>query len=199
NKEIVPIKNIPDKKFKEVVLNYSSSENNNKFEQENNLFSIKDTELFDNIELENSDEEKISLSSKNTENEQLAKRTLAIYNYTILKIIKFQYSITNISFYATESKEYSAKLIKPFSKAYLTNKNLNLLNYYTKIYSNNNLNFYAKEQLADNFKSYLVSKRIIKAVALKLCSEYFKFDLTYSDLGAYFLAQLKDKNRQAIY
>jgi len=55
NEELVSIKNISRKKFKEVALNYSFSENNNEFEQKNNLFSIKDTELLDDIELEDSD------------------------------------------------------------------------------------------------------------------------------------------------
>ncbi|CAG8787374.1 2551_t:CDS:2, partial [Cetraspora pellucida] len=62
NEKIVPIKNIPRKKFKEVALNYSSSENDNESEQENNLFSIKDTGLLDNIELEDSDEEEITFT-----------------------------------------------------------------------------------------------------------------------------------------
>ncbi|KAF0552193.1 transposase domain-containing protein [Gigaspora margarita] len=79
------------------------------------------------------------------QNEQLAKGTLAIYNYTIPKIIEFQYSITNINFFVTRSEDYSGRLIKPFFEAYLSNKNLKLLvDYYTKIYSNNNLKFYAK-------------------------------------------------------
>ncbi|CAG8745949.1 2600_t:CDS:2, partial [Cetraspora pellucida] len=37
-------------------------------------------------------------------------------------------------------------------------------------------------QLSDNSESYLVLKRIIKASALELCSEYFGSDFTCSDL-----------------
>ncbi|KAF0525249.1 hypothetical protein F8M41_014686 [Gigaspora margarita] len=38
------------------------------------------------------------------QNEQLTKETLAIYNYTIPKIIEFQYSITNINFLLLDLK-----------------------------------------------------------------------------------------------
>ncbi|CAG8615218.1 15469_t:CDS:2, partial [Dentiscutata erythropus] len=117
------------------------------------------------------------------QNEQLAKGTLAIYNYTIPKIIKFQYSITNINFFVTGSEDYPGRLIKPFSKAYLSNDNLKLLvDYYTEIYSNNNLKFYAEGQVSNDSSSYLVSKGIIKASALELCGEYFGSELTRSDL-----------------
>ncbi|KAF0483874.1 transposase domain-containing protein [Gigaspora margarita] len=129
-------------------------------------------------------------------NKQLAKGTLAIYNYTIPKIIEFQYSITNINFFVTESEDYPGRLIKPFSEAYLSNDNLKLLvDYYTEIYSNDNLKFYAEGQVSNdsNSNSYLVSKRIIKASALELSGEYFGSELTRSDLGAYFLALFKDK------
>ncbi|CAG8661359.1 19854_t:CDS:2, partial [Dentiscutata erythropus] len=115
--------------------------------------------------------------------EQLSKETLAIYNYTIPKIIEFQYSITNINFFVTRSEDYPGKLIKPFSEAYLSNKNLKLLvNYYTEIYSNDNLKFYAEGQVSNNSDSYLVSKRIIRASALELGGEYFGSELIRSDL-----------------
>ncbi|CAG8839688.1 25450_t:CDS:1, partial [Gigaspora margarita] len=55
------------------------------------------------------------------QNKQLEKETLAIYNYTVSKIIEFQYSITNINFFVTGSEDYPRRLIKPFSKAYLSN------------------------------------------------------------------------------
>ncbi|CAG8804516.1 9657_t:CDS:2, partial [Gigaspora margarita] len=81
------------------------------------------------------------------QNKQLAKGTLAIYNYTMPKIIEFQYSITNINCFVTGSEDYPRRLIKPFSEAYLSNDNLKLLvDYYTEIYSNDNLKFYAEGQ-----------------------------------------------------
>ncbi|CAG8812821.1 8583_t:CDS:1, partial [Gigaspora rosea] len=78
---------------------------------------------------------------------------------------------------------YPGRLIKPFSEAYLSNENLKLLvDYYTEIYSNDNLKFYAEGQVSDDSNSYLVSKRIIKASALELSGEYFGSELTRSDL-----------------
>ncbi|CAG8535640.1 15985_t:CDS:2, partial [Racocetra persica] len=117
------------------------------------------------------------------QNKQLEKKILAIYNYTIPKIIEFQYFITNINYFVTGSEDYPGRLIKPFSKAYLSNENLKLLvDYYTEIYSNDNLKFYAEGQVSNVSNSYLVSKRIIKASALELCGEYFGSELTRSDL-----------------
>ncbi|CAG8742363.1 4114_t:CDS:2, partial [Dentiscutata heterogama] len=108
------------------------------------------------------------------------KGTLAIYNYTIPKIIEFQYSI---NFFVTGSEDYPERLIKPFSEVYLLNDNLKLLvDYYTEIYLNDNLKFYTKRQVSNDSSSYLVSKGIIKASALELCSEYFGSELTHSDL-----------------
>ncbi|CAG8782955.1 21263_t:CDS:2, partial [Racocetra persica] len=98
------------------------------------------------------------------QNKQLEKETLTIYNYTIPKIIEFQYSITNINYFVTGSEDYPGRLIKSFSEAYLSNKNLKLLvDYYTEIYSNDNLKFYTEGQVSNVSNSYLVSKRIIKA------------------------------------
>ncbi|CAG8846865.1 38213_t:CDS:1, partial [Gigaspora margarita] len=57
------------------------------------------------------------------QNKQLEKGTLAIYNYTVPKIIEFQYSITNINFFVTGSENNPRRLIKPFSEAYLSNEN----------------------------------------------------------------------------
>ncbi|CAG8834242.1 19546_t:CDS:1, partial [Racocetra persica] len=95
---------------------------------------------------------------------------------------------------------YPGKLIKPFLEAYLTNENLKLLvDYYTEMYSDDNLEFYPERQISKNLNLYLVTKRIIKASALELCGEYFESELTCSDLGAYFLALFKDKNEQAIH
>ncbi|CAG8821914.1 11758_t:CDS:1, partial [Racocetra persica] len=104
------------------------------------------------------------------QNKQLEKGILAIYNYTIPEIIEFQYSINNINYFVTKSEDYPERLIKPFSEAYLLNKNLKLLvDYYTKIYSNDNLKFYTEGQVSNDSNLYLVSKRIIKASALELC------------------------------
>ncbi|CAG8848838.1 1428_t:CDS:1 [Gigaspora margarita] len=134
------------------------------------------------------------------QNKQLVKGTLAMYNYSIPKIIEFQDFIKNINYYANGSENFPGKLIKPYFEAYLNNNILNLLvDYYTEAYSTNNLKFYAEGKISTDSNSYLVSKRILRASALEFCNEYFTSGLNRSDLGAYFIALFKNKNEQAIH